>query len=742
MNTRSLLLCAALTAALPTSALACGPDFPVELLHDRAWTLDKLPEGAFAYEAAHLVAPAPALKAVDDSEEYVEGQEQSLRERLERGWWGAQYEKVAAARAASNAASAYAAANGLPEEARRYLAGAAAWAKHDTAEAQRRFRSVLELPAGERSHYGLWARYMLAKTADGAAAAPAYAALRDEAAKGANDSYGLAAASFGEEARPRLLAGDDAGAIALYAQQAALGSRSGRDSLLQIARQTIADPERLEHVLHDDLGQRLMTAYLYTRSSELVDNEIDGESTPEEIAKSKNENDQRVQRFLDAVTRAGLDKVAGADRVAALAYRIGKYDLAAQLAQKNASGLAWWVRAKLALRAGKADEAAKAYAEAAKAFPASEEWGQNWDEGQFGRETIKPQCRIEGERGTLALSRGEYLAAMEHLYNAASLYWPDAAYVAERVLSVEELKSFVDAHAPKAAAKPAAAEGEGGYGNPAQSATTLRALLARRLLRAERYDDALAYFDDAEVKKKAQAYVDARRAAAHGDRIEQAKAWYAAARSARVDGIDIIGYELDPDYQLYDGAFDLGGDDLASEDLAGRAAERASVLEAVAKPLARKDIAVPKTLAGADEAARVAASRAQPLERFHYRYTAADFASKSADLLPARTQAFAAVLCHATAWLLVRDPEAAGKYYSRYLKQGPYVPWGEKFGQTCPEPDFAGAAARLHAERVAWWKHTIKRSAPYALAGAALLAFGVWWGRRQRAASRKADGQR
>jgi tetratricopeptide (TPR) repeat protein len=381
------------------------------------------------------------------------------------------------------------------------------------------------------------------------------------------------------------------------------------------------------------------------------------------------------------------------------------------------------VRAKLALRAGKADEAAQAYAQAAKAFPASEEWGQNWDDGQAGRETIKPHCRIEGERGTLALSRGEYLAAMEHLYAAAPTYWTDAAYIAERVLKLDELKSFVDAHVPAAMpAKPVS--GEDRVDMP--PATSLRTLLARRLLRAERFDEALGYFDDAELKKKAQTYVDARRTTARGDHVEQAQAWYAAARAARFDGIDILGYELDPDYQMYGGSFDLGED----------AAERAGVIVMTAEPPARKDVVVPKTLAGPDEAARVTASRAQPLQRFHYRYTAADLASKSADLLPPRTQAFAAVLCNATAWLLVRDPPAAAKFYTRYVKQGPHVPWGAAFGQSCPAPDFAGAAARLRAERMAWWKHTIKRNAPYAAIGVGLLLFGIWWGRRKRRSAR------
>ena len=739
MSIRSSLLCAALAVALPMSALACGPNFPVDLLHDRAWTLDKLPEGGFDYEAAHLVKPAYAFKAVEGGEEYVDGQMRPLRENIERGWFGDKYDRVAAARAAGDAAAAYAAAQGLPEEARRYLAGAAAWAKHDGDEAQRRFKSVLDLAAAERTHYGLWAQYMLARiagddSANAAAAAPLYGALRDEVAKGAADPLGLAVASLGEEARLHLDDNEDAAAIALYAQQTALGSRSGRDSLLQIARKAIKEPPALDRLVRDDLGQRLITAYLFTRSSELADTEIDGESSPADVAKSKADGEARMQKFLDAVTRAGIDKVAGADRVAALAYRSGKYDLAAQLAQRDTSGLAWWVRAKLALRAGKADEAAQAYAQAAKAFPAGEEWGENWDAGEFGGETIRPQCRVEGERGTLALSRGEYLAAMEHLYNAASFYWNDAAYVAERVLSVDELKSFVDAHVPKAAAaKPgtAADEGGNGYGNPAQTATALRTLLARRLLRAERYDEALGYFDAAELKEKAQAYVDARRAATQGGRIDQAKARYAAAHSARFDGIDLIGYELDPEDQIYGGNYDLGGGWTNADFTAAAAAAD----KPGAAPLKRKDIIVPGKLAGPDEAARVAASRAQPLERFHYRYNAVDLASKSADLLPPRTQAFAAVLCHATAWLIDRDPPVAEKLYLRYLKQGPYVPWGADFGRACPEPDFAAAEARVQAERVAWWKRTIRHSAPYVLGIVVLLALGVWWLRRKRAAA-------
>ena len=95
MHIRNTLFWAALAAALPMSAHACGPDFPVELLRDRAWTLDKLPEGAFDYEAAHLVAPTSKVKAVEGGEGDVDGQTQSLRERIERGWGNTQDDAIA-----------------------------------------------------------------------------------------------------------------------------------------------------------------------------------------------------------------------------------------------------------------------------------------------------------------------------------------------------------------------------------------------------------------------------------------------------------------------------------------------------------------------------------------------------------------------------------------------------------------------------------------------------------------------
>jgi hypothetical protein len=687
-------------AAPATSIQACGPFFPADLLGDRAATLGKLPEGSFAFEVLRLV-DKPRWTVLEHAD-WLYPASSVTQESIEQTWWGDRYAQIEGLRKAGSAAAAYEQGKDLPDEARRYLAGAVAWVQDEEAEADERFRSVLTLPPDQRAHYGVWAQYMLGRVAieqeQVDAAHVAFKATRDLVAAGSSDPLGLAATSLGDEARLYLDAGDDAAAIALYAEQAAAGSEFGRTSLLWVARDVIRDDARLDRDLRDPLAQRLLTVYLLTRSGELDDLPYSGgtdRTAPIDPA-------AKIERFLAAVERNGLDRVSGADRLAALAYRGGRYGLASKLAEKDSSGLAWWVRAKLALRAGDVDAATRAYAQAAKAFPADETWGNELQEDVGVFDTTKPQCRVTGEQGTLALARGNFLAAMGYLYNASSLYWADAAWVAERVLTLDELKGFVDLHAPAPQpAKPAGGE-ESRWGRP-EAATSLRALLGRRLLRAERYDEALAYIDDKDLKAKAQSYVAARRATRNGNRIDQAQAWFDAASSARFDGMELLGYELDPDYQIWGGDFSYGYADTDSE--------KASEL--------------PMPMTSKEESARASASAAVPPERFHYRYTAAAFAGRAADLLPQRSQAFAAVLCQATGWVLDRDPAAARKLYQRYLNQGPYVPWAGTFGKECADPDFTSAAKRWHAERFAHFRATVRRFAPWLAGGAVMVLLGM-----------------
>ncbi len=698
-------LAALLSSVLP--ATACGPEFPPDLLSDRHASLFDLIEGTFDFEASRL-APKPATAFTPNENPWAApGEARTELEKKELGEAG--HERAEAMRAAADDAGAWAAGEGFSDEVRLYLAGARAFHAGEYDTARQRFDAVVALPPDQQRTRGVWARYMLGRlnlaAADGGAgsdaaqmarfadaAAKDFQAVRAAVAAGAPDPLGLAVASYGEEAAIHRHRGDTAAAVKRYAEQAAQGSASGRASLLFTARELFADDEKLAAALNDPLLQQLLASYVYTRTGELegYDN---GEPVPSE----------RLQRYYAAVEAADAKTLAGVDRVAAAAYRSGRYDLAGKLAPRSDSALAHWVRAKLAVRAGDGKAAADAYAQAARAFPRDEDWGDHPSGGYFYfGQGFKPACRLDGERGILALARGDYTEALALFHGAGAQYWTDEAHIAERVLTIDELKQFVDAQVPAPAA-PAKPDEEGM--TPPQPAVQLRALLGRRLLRAGRYADAVAYFP-ADLRETASAYAKAHLDAPKQGRIEQAETLFRAAKLARESGMEILGFELAPDGATYDGMYEAGDFSPETQD---------------------------KKLVGTDEARRFAASAAQPVQRFHYRYVAAELADQAAGLVPARSQAFAAMLCSATGWLVHRDVPAARRYYGRYVAEGPYVPWAGNFGHDCPAPDFAGAARRLQFERIRWAKQTVRRAAPYvAAAGLAVLVAGIVFRRRRR----------
>jgi tetratricopeptide (TPR) repeat protein len=523
--------------------------------------------------------------------------------------------------------------------------------------------------------------------------------VRERALAGAADPLGLAVASYGEQARVHWHRGNVAAAVALYAQQAAHGSRSGRASLLFVARSLLAHPDLLDKALADPLSQRLLAAYFYTRSNEFAMDWPMAGTQPgaDESIERKSPASLDVAGFLAAVQRHGLDHFDGADRMAAGAYRAGRYPLAAQLAARSTTPLAAWVRAKLALRAGDQAAALGEYAQAAKGFPVDESWNSD---ASYADAIGSPRCRVETERGVLALSRGEYLDAMARLYAGAKEYWPDAAYVAERVLTVDELKAFVDRNA-SVAPKPVRSESDGGLS--IVPAAQIRALLARRLLRVGRDDEALAYFDEPAVRAKAAALVAARHAGKAWTRNARAEALFRQAQLTRENGMELLGTELAPDAAVFDGGFGMD-----------------------AFPLA------PKELLSAGEPARVSASAAVPDARFHYRYVAADLAEQATALVPARSQAYAALMCQATSWVIDTDTKRATGLYRRYLHEGAWVGWGKDFGRTCPAPDFAAARWVPWKQRYRSVRHWAKRGWPFALCGLGLAIVVLAMARRRR----------
>src|SRR5262249_26689864 len=135
--------------------------------------------------------------------------------------------------------------------------------------------------------------------------------------------------------------------------------------------------------------------------------------------------------------------------------------------------------------------------------------------------------------------------------------------------------------------------------------------------------------------------------------IDRARAWYHAAVLVRESGLGMMGYEAAPDFFAMGGSYGFGigqntlGDSFVTDG----------------------------------ERQRFSASAAQPDRQFHYRYIAVDHVTHAADLLPPRSQAFAAVLCEATGWMMSTQgaQERVRDLYRRYVKQGPYVAWAAHF---------------------------------------------------------------
>jgi hypothetical protein len=723
-------LVAAVTVALGTAvAIACGPDFPNQLLDNRGGTLSATPFNTFAYEAAHL-APTPKddLKAVEFDEYQQNDAMANFAEAEAAGLSDEQSAAVKAMRGTDNGDDALAKGAIVPAAVRFYTAGAVDFIKTDQEKAAERFRAVLDLPADDQPARAVWAAFMIGRIEKQAGnadkAAEAFALTRALALKGAPDGLGLAVASYGEEARLHFDRStalfDDKGALpadadaaltyghelaaaaALYAEQGARGSDSGVQSLRIIAEQVLEKPERIAATVSDPLVQRLLVAYVLSHDYDVPQQSTQTDPNAPQPAAGP---DPLLITLVEAIEKNGLDRPAGADRLAALAYEIGRYDLSATLAAKTASPLASWVKAKLALQKGDLAGAAGFYAEAAGSFPAVD--------AATSLENASAHL-LTGESGMVALARGEYVDALDKLYPVASTYWGDVAHVAERVLTVDELKTFVDAKVPQPAAVAGPSDSDASSDDSPNAAAAaaagspagqLRDLLARRLARAGRYDEALAYYQDTAVRGQAAGYAKALKDSEAGKtRVDQARAFFAAAQLARQSGMEVMGTEVAPDYFSTDGSFDFG---YGQPKLEG-----AFITEREQK--------------------RFEASAAIPDRRFHYRYIAVDEVGRAADLLPPRSQAFAAVLCTATGWMMGTPgaDEQVHNLYARYVQEGPYVPWAANFGRDCPEPNFDDAA-RAH-----YWRDTRNFLShyrwPVGIAGLALIALVAtgWFLRR------------
>ncbi|HTB63118.1 MAG TPA: hypothetical protein VK737_05980 [Opitutales bacterium] len=668
-------------------AMACGPDFPNTFLNTPETELLQPPPGSFKAEITRLVpllSPAlPPFKPVQtpggtgwieearaaeqDRAGVLRAEVDDLRSALvARGDTPDQIKttseayancraKLEAWNVQQHAAPRYSDTtskpaplpeltlpSGLPDEFTRYFQGVVAWDQDKKDDAQKIWTDLLALPAAQRHYRSTWAAYMLARywaeraTTNNAAksnfttTAASYARqVRTLAGDGFSDPLGLAEASLGWEAKAVLAQKDYATALNLYFNQFALGDSTALESLRTAAYQAAnnASPEQLLALAKDPASRGVLNAFLVTNPN----------MHPSEPLFSAH--------WAMALEQANVADQAFADRFAWMAYQGGQFALAQQWATlaSEKSAIAEWVRAQLALHAGNLPE------------------GEKHLRGALAADGLSGDQREQafGELGRACL-------AQDHPQDAL-LVWmdggheEDASYIAERVLSLDELRAFVDAHCPADGVVPAltAAEIEirasphplsnpsytGDFGG-ADLRAEIRYLLARRLARADQVDAAEPYFPD-DLRAIFHTYVSNVRLGFDVSQpaTNRAAAFWHAAQTARQSGMELLGTELDPDWKYFDdGTYDLF------------------------PPIAQDRLDYAHTAAGGvlaptpDELKRLAASTI-PTQRYHYRYRAADLAWWAASLMPNDSEDTAKILNEAGGWLKNRDPLAAQKFY-------------------------------------------------------------------------------
>ena len=701
---RSVLPLLALAVAAP--AFPCGPWFPNRMLTGGDTAILKSPGVDFKIELDAIVAEhagrshsvGPVNPSVGTAEQDLDDVTTALAvlglSPQERARLVGAYQCLRGYPCSEDpgvAVTALEGTAGFPRELLLYGRGAAAYNAGDLATARTRWRELLELPAGEQRLRAVWAEYMLgrsqreeaapAQQVDPYTTAPAryawrdptearsrFARVRELAAAGFPDPLGLAHQSLGWEANFELATGNRVRAVELYVEQLTAGDTTVAVSLQWAIGAALRGGESLAGLVQNPVARRVVTAYLLAQSQGWFVYEDRDEYVAAQAAS-----------WLGAAENAGVAGVEGADRLAWLAYETGDYEVARRWLDRAGSAtlVTRCLRAKLLLLNGKTEEGTAALAALAAELPKSGGWGDvpglrralypmletpsGWQAEAISWEFGKPtsvEVPVLGELGSLHLARGEYVASLDELVRGG--FWLDAAYVAERVLTVDELSRYVDEGWPQ----PCASSGLPPFweSHPAfvcgDRGPLLRYLLARRLARDGRFSDALRYAPES-LRESLQRLADHLTAGERGDRSGKDRAGdlFAAAGALRDQGKFLTATEVDPDWL----GLDLGNFEMDAPD-------------AVRARLAPGRLASP----GTGELARATLSRAQPYERFHYRYVAAELAWRAAELLPDGSDATAEVLCTGGSWLKFRDPGAAERFYRALVSRCPATTLGRK----------------------------------------------------------------
>jgi hypothetical protein len=551
--------------------------------------------------------------------------------------------------------------DGLPGEFADYFRGGIEWHAEHTNEARAAWETLLRRPADERHYRSTWAAYMLGRSWEDEDTNKAIGYFRETqrlASAGFADHLGLAIASEGREARLDLQRGEIEKAIELYLDTMAAGDETVFGSLRFAAAKALnRGTNELPALAENPRTRRVITAYLISRR------EYDGYDYAElrsaEPANEPGTFASLATRWLNAVEAANVTDVESAEELALAAYQRGECETAQRWVDRApATPTARWLQAKLLLRAGKDQEAAALLAEVVKLFPAEPpERGPGQKPGLENNLTMAgftyltnettAHSEVLGELGAMELERRDYAEALDALARAG--FWEDAAYLGERVLSADELKSYVDIHWAAKSEETQTNTNTENFGWPLIDVRTeMRHMLARRLSRLGRSDEARDYYPT-NLQADYEAFVaNLKRGEDTGAPAEvRGRALFQAAVMAKTNGMELFGTEVEPDWRIRGGDFE---DEVFSDSRATNT--QSGVYHA-----------------SEDEIARAKGNDVIPEVRFHYRYYAAALGWRAAELMPDNSDETARMLCIAGTWLKNIDATDADQFYKSLVRR-------------------------------------------------------------------------
>jgi hypothetical protein len=558
-----------------------------------------------------------------------------------------------------------------PGEFADYHKAALARCAKDTDAERTAWKALLARPPAERKYRSTWAAYMLGRCElddhQYARAAECFQQTRQLAKEGFVDSLGLAAESYGWEARCELELGHSELSAKLYLTQLAAGDPSAVVSLKWFipdwgttvkgddnakpgvsaeptesgnidpgpAAETPRGVKALADAARSPLLRRLICAHILACATP-VDSANSQYLEPAERGTSQ-------AKWLAALDQAGVSETPDAEYIAWVAYSAGKYQDAKRWLTKatKPSAAALWLQAKFALRDGDIVQGARLLSEALRIYPLPAALLENSTQWGYCR---LPAETANGELAILRLAQSDFIQALD-AFRTAGL-WNDAAYIAERCLTKAELTDYARNHF-----KPANEEGDD---------RRFRNLVARRMVREDDYETAKEFFSSNLIKP----LEDYTRALAGGadaakSKRDQARALFHAAWIARYQGMELMGTEVGPDNTAAEGAFNEGN--LAMARLTGKRPviedmDAGESTDTNDEPL---NFAFPVTK---EEKQRLQATKLVVELRFHYRHVAAGLAWQAATLLPDHDPVTADVLNAAGNWLKVKHEKQARRF--------------------------------------------------------------------------------